>query len=124
MGEKIKVLLVDDELEFLESMKFWFKSKGYDVSTAGSDEETLKKIEVDSPDIIFMDIVMPGMGGLKLKNKIKDTNKNLPLILMSAYIENAECDKKHRLHEVTDVFCKEDDFSKAEGLLKSALNIT
>ncbi|MDD5138607.1 MAG: response regulator, partial [Candidatus Omnitrophica bacterium] len=57
------ILLVDDEKDFIEPISFWLRSKGYDVAMASDGRQALDAISARRPDIVFMDINMPGQGG-------------------------------------------------------------
>lgn len=83
----ISILWVDDETDFLELVGFWLKSEGYNVSTLTRGEEAVKRVKEDCPDIVFLDIHMPGIDGLETLTQIRKINKDLPVILVTAYPE-------------------------------------
>ncbi len=80
-----KIMVVDDE----ENIRFLYKEEleedGFNVELAKSGEEALEKLPAVEPDLITLDIKMPGMGGIEVLKRIRDVNKNLPIILCSAY---------------------------------------
>ena len=82
-----KILVVDDE----ESIRFLYKEEleeeGYEVECAGTGEEALEKLSAFKPDLISLDIKMPGMDGLEALKQIRQTERQLPIILCSAYGE-------------------------------------
>ena len=82
-----KILVVDDEdsIHLLYSEEF--EEEGYEVYGAMSGEEGLDKLSEISPDLVILDINMPGMNGIEVLRKIKEINPNLPVILSSAYQE-------------------------------------
>ncbi len=82
-----KILIIDDEdsIHLLYSEEF--EEEGYEVYGALSGEDALNKLNDISPDLVILDINMPGMDGIEVLRKIKEINPNLPVILSSAYQE-------------------------------------
>lgn len=119
-NKQIKILLVDDEADFREPMSFWFKSKGYSVITAGNGEEGIKKINEESPDIVFLDINMPVMDGIETLKRVREFNKDLPVIFISAYLDIKKIEEVKR-YGISGVFYKGKDFEEGLALLEAAL---
>ena len=82
---KKTILVVDDEEHIRLLYKEEFEEDGYNVVLAGSGEDALTKIGKDTPDLITLDIKMPGMDGITLARKIKDLRTDVPIIFISAY---------------------------------------
>jgi len=80
-----RVLLIDDDTGIRESMRMPLEYEGYEYSSAGSAEEGLAAIQRESPDIVFLDIKMPGMDGLEALTKIKTMDEALPVVMISAH---------------------------------------
>ena len=78
-----KILFVDDDSSILDAAKTALKAYGYEVITAQSGEECLKKME--EADIVFLDIKMPGMDGIEVLKRIKKRNPTLPVVMITAY---------------------------------------
>jgi len=80
-----KILVVDDE----ENIRFLYKEEltedGYDVALAGSADEALERLKTEKPDLVTLDIKMPGMDGIETLRKIKEIDKDVPVILCTAY---------------------------------------
>ena len=121
MGKKIKILLVDDTVDFLQTMAFWFKTKGYSVATVSNGTTALRMIRNSPPDIAFIDVLMPGLDGVVTVKMIREFNKTLPIVMMSAYEKGEAIRSKTKFYGIFDFFNKGEDFSKAEALLKAAL---
>ncbi len=83
--KKKKILVVDDE----DNIRFLYKEEledeGYSVTLADSAEQAMQRIEEDPPDLVTLDIKMPGMDGLEFLKILKEKDKSLPVILCSAY---------------------------------------
>lgn len=82
---KKTILVVDDEEHIRLLYKEEFEEEGYNVVLAGSGEDALTKIGKGTPDLITLDIKMPGMDGITLARKIKDMKSDVPIIFISAY---------------------------------------
>ncbi len=80
-----KILVVDDEDNIRLLYQEELRDAGYEVSLAGDAEEALKKIEEDPPDLITLDVKLPGMSGFDFLKILKQNQKDIPVILCSAY---------------------------------------
>ena len=85
MGEKTKVLVVDDDRRMVRTMCDILKVKGYEASEAYTGKEAVEKVKSDHPDCVLMDIKMPGINGVEALQMIKGMAPDLPVVLMSAY---------------------------------------
>ena len=120
MAEKIKVLVVDDEADFQQLMSFWLQSKGYDVIVACDGKEAIKGVKAQKPDIVFMDLRMPVMDGTQAIKEIRQFDKDLPIIVISAYVDDPEI-KEASKYGTSGVFYKGKDFEEGLSLLEVAL---
>jgi len=82
---KKNILVVDDESSIRESLSGILRDEGYDVSVATDGVTALKRVEEDPPDLIFLDIVMPGIDGLETLQKLKERFPEIYVIIISAY---------------------------------------
>ena len=82
-----KILVVDDE----ENIRFLYKEEledeGFSVELAKNGEEALEKLPDFKPDLITLDIKMPGMNGIEVLKRIREQDRELPIVLCSAYGE-------------------------------------
>jgi CheY-like chemotaxis protein len=85
--KKFRILIVDDfgsyRALFKKTLRISFPSIAIDEATNGS--EALQKVEAFLPDLIFMDIRLPGESGLTLTQKIKATHPNITILILTAY---------------------------------------
>ncbi len=82
-----KILVVDDE----ENIRFLYREEleeeGFVVELAGNGEEALEKLPVFRPDLVTLDLKMPGIGGIEALKRIRERDRSLPIVLCSAYGE-------------------------------------
>lgn len=82
-----KLLLVDDDESIQILYREEFEEEGYQVISALNGEEALGKFSQDCPDIVVLDILMPGMNGVEVLRQMKMQHPSVPVILSSAYQE-------------------------------------
>ncbi len=80
-----RVLIVDDDDNQRLLYREVFEDDGFEVIEAGDGREALARIQRDPPDVVILDINMPGLDGLQTLTRIHDLNRGLPVILHSAY---------------------------------------
>ncbi len=120
MDKEIRVLLVDDEPDFMQTMAFWLKSKGYIVQTAANGQLAIEEVKRQRPDIVFLDINMPVMDGLETLKALREFDKDLPVIIVSAYIDDPRA-KAAISHGMSGMFYKGSDFNDGLALLETVL---
>ena len=86
-----KVLLIDDEKDFLDIMAERMSARGLDVATAGSAEDAIKMVIAESYDAVIMDLMMPEMDGLKALKLFKNLRPELSIILLTANVPQETC---------------------------------
>ena len=88
---KGKVLIVDDAPDTLEIIETLLRYEGYDVITALTGEEGVKKAEEGKPDVVLMDISLPGIDGNETLRRIRQINPNLCVVMLTAFatVDNA-----------------------------------
>lgn len=83
-SSRITVLLVDDEPRFRSSTEKILVRRGFDTMTAGTGEEALRRL-ADGPDVVILDIKMPGMDGLTALRELKRRAPEVPVIMLSGH---------------------------------------
>jgi len=84
----MRILVVDDDINLLESIGRGLRNKGFQVIQALSAEEALKHIDFDNEsaiDLVLADYIMPGMSGIDLLEKVREKSISLPVIIMTAH---------------------------------------
>jgi two-component system alkaline phosphatase synthesis response regulator PhoP len=89
---KEKILVVDDEEDILELLKYNLSREGYKVSCAASGEETLSAVRSGVPDLIVLDLMLPGIDGLDVAKQLKNDPKtrDVPIVMLTAKGEEAD----------------------------------
>jgi len=82
---KARILVIDDEAAIRDTMRMILEYDGHEVILAGSGQEGLAAAERAGPDLVFLDIKMPGLDGLEVLTRLKTLNDNLPVVMISAH---------------------------------------
>lgn len=82
----VKVLIVDDEVDFLDIMAERMRARGIDVSTATSAEDAINLVGQEHYDVVIMDFMMPAMNGFKALKLLKAKKADTPIILMTGNV--------------------------------------
>ncbi len=87
-----RVLVVDDILPNIKLLEVKLKREYFDVITAQSGEEALKKVATDAPDIILLDVMMPGMDGFEVCRRLKENpdTEHIPVVMVTALTDTAD----------------------------------
>lgn len=80
-----RILVVDDEKHICELYRSDLEEEGYAVTVVNSGHEALAEVDRDPPDLIVLDIQMPGMDGIETLEKVLGRDKGIPVILNTAY---------------------------------------
>ena len=81
----IPLLLVDDEEDFRRAARTTLERRGFSVTEAASGEEALETIRRDRPEIIVLDLKMPGLDGIETLKEIRKLDKALPVIILTGH---------------------------------------
>lgn len=84
-----KILVVDDEPKIIQLTQDYLENAGFSVLSAGDGERALSVIHADQPDLVVLDLGLPGMDGLDICRSIRKTS-NLPIIMLTARDEEAD----------------------------------
>jgi DNA-binding NtrC family response regulator len=81
----MKVLLVDDEEDFVTTLAERLELRGIDTQIATNGQIAIETIEVSPPDLVVLDVMMPGLGGIDVLQQIKTKHPQLPVILLTGH---------------------------------------
>ncbi len=82
-----RVLVVDDEPDAVELLQEFLTGKGYEVLTAANGNEALQKLKAERPHLILLDVRMPGMNGLEALRQIREIDREVGVIMVTAVNE-------------------------------------
>jgi len=83
--KKIKILLVDDEEDFVETISQRLQRRGQESDIALSGEQALSRIEQEVPDVVLLDLKMPGIDGMEVLRRIKKAYPEVQVIIMTGH---------------------------------------
>jgi CheY-like chemotaxis protein len=120
-NNEIKLLLVDDEVEFREATGQALKRRGFAVTLADSGEQALALIRSSLPDIIVLDLKMEGMDGIDTLVEVRKVNKDLPVVILTGHGGFDDAMAGIRL-EIVDFLQKPVDVAHLAARIRSLLN--
>lgn len=82
-----KILVVDDEVKECELLRRFFEKKGYTVITSNNGMDAIEKVQNESPDVMLLDIKMPGMDGVEVLKCVREFNKKIGIIMVTAVMD-------------------------------------
>lgn len=95
MGQSRKVLIVDDEPNIVTALEFLLKRSGYEVRVASNGAEALAQVESERPDVVLLDIMMPGKSGYEVCQRLRERPEfaQTKIVMLSAKGSEAEVNK-------------------------------
>ncbi len=85
MADRFRVLVIDDDPGVRDYMEALIARQGYEVFAAADGEEALEKLAISKPDLITLDVVLPGMDGLQTLEKLKQRLPDVPVVMLSGH---------------------------------------
>ncbi|MBI2834205.1 MAG: sigma-54-dependent Fis family transcriptional regulator [Acidobacteria bacterium] len=82
---KPRILVIDDEAAIRDSVRMILEYEGYECQLAPGGQEGIAIVEKDPPDLVFLDIKMPGMDGLEALGRLKELNERVPVVIISGH---------------------------------------
>ncbi|MCP4936069.1 MAG: response regulator, partial [bacterium] len=83
--KRIKILVVDDDRDFAESLVFVLEGRGYEVEVAHTGEAAIRKFQNNDFDIAFMDVKLPGKNGVESYMEIRKFKSDAKVVMMTGY---------------------------------------
>ena len=116
-----RILVVDDEADIRELLVGFLTGEGYEVEVAWSGREALTKIQVQSPDLVLLDVKLEKESGVELLQEIREQNKPLKVIMVSGCEEGDYWPQAEKLGAVAYV-SKPFDLARFSELIQKILN--
>ena len=113
---ELAVLFVEDEETILDCMGIYFKRRFRDVYLAADGAEGLEKFREYRPDLVVTDIEMPKLDGLEMSKEIRKISPNTPIILTTAYNEDAQVEEGKRIG-ISAYLLKPVDYADLDGVI-------
>jgi len=92
-----KLLIVDDEVEICDFLKMFFEERDFEVEVAYEGISAIEKVGVFNPDVMLLDIKLPGIDGLEVLAKVKETHPNVRILMVTAIETSEKIDEALRL---------------------------
>jgi DNA-binding response OmpR family regulator len=90
-----RMLIVEDERDLSDCLHDFFSAKGFAVASAFSGEEALEQLKQESPDVILLDILLPGLSGIEVLKRVKELHPTARVVMVSS-VDHMEI--KHQAH--------------------------
>ena len=118
-----KILVVDDEVDFVEIMKLRLESDNYDVIVANNGKDALEMVKKDKPDAVLLDIMMPEIDGLTVLKKIRELDQKLPVFMITAFSNEERVRIASILNASGFIVKSQQDIAKEIKNITSAIDI-
>lgn len=94
-----RILIVDDDAVILRLLQINFRLEGYEVDTASRGEEALEKVRENRPDVVVLDVMMPGIDGWEVCRQLKENPavRHIPVIFLSARAQDEDRQRGYAL---------------------------
>jgi DNA-binding response OmpR family regulator len=124
MADKKKILIVDDEVDFVEMMRIRWEADGFEVLVAGSGKEALDMMRKDKPDAVLLDIMMPEEDGLSILKQIRSESKDLPVFIVTGFSNESRKVLAANLNASGFIVKGQQDMSAEMKSMKAIIEIT
>lgn len=122
MEKKKKIMIVDDEPDFQELIKVRLEANNYEIITASTGEEALQKFTEEKPNAIILDVLMPGLNGMEVLEKIRKVNARIPVFITTAFSSEERFKSANKLN-ATGFILKTDNLKDQLANIKEAITL-
>ncbi|NQT90539.1 MAG: response regulator [Candidatus Omnitrophica bacterium] len=117
-----KILLVDDEQDFLEIMSERIRSWGYEVIEVSSANKVIDTIKKERPGLAILDYMMPDTDGITILKKIRKVDRDLPVIMFTAHTDSEAIEQSEKLG-ISAFIPKLSAYTDSEVTLRSVIDM-
>lgn len=123
MAERIPILVVDDDPDFLELVEYYLRLSGFRVSLADNGPEALEKAKKSPPAVILLDTTMPGMDGLEVLSELRydPVTEMVPVFMLTARTKIGDIDQAFEIG-ANDYITKPVELAKLGAIVKAKLD--
>lgn len=119
--KKKKILIVDDEVDFIEIAKARLEADNYDVIIANNGREALEKVKKDKPDAVLLDVMMPEIDGLSVLKQIRAQDAKIPVFVITAFSNRERIEIAAKLNASGFILKSTDDLKSELKNIKGAI---
>jgi len=121
MKNTVRILIIDDEPDFLATISYWLTSRGYDVVVANGGSQALAQLATSAFDILFLDIVMPRLDGMETLKRLRTMGIKSPVVLLTTTWQDPASLIDFQVLGISGVFQKQGSLTAFIEVLESAL---
>jgi DNA-binding response OmpR family regulator len=85
-----KILLVEDEIEILDAITEYLEREGYAVTRAVDGAEALRSVQNERPDLVLLDVGLPGLSGLEVLRRLREDHPRVPVVMLTGLNDEAQ----------------------------------
>jgi DNA-binding response OmpR family regulator len=119
MGQGIRVLLVDDEAEFVDVLAERLGARGFDVTVVYDGDAALERVRLDPPTVMVLDLKMPGTDGFEVLSQLDAMGARVQVIVLTGHAAGKDKERVMRLGAF-DFFNKPTDISRLQRAIERA----
>ena len=121
MKNTVRILIIDNEPDFLAAISYWLTSRGYDVVVANGGSQALAQLATSAFDILFLDIVMPRLDGMETLKRLRTMGIKSPVVLLTTTWQDPASLIDFQVLGISGVFQKQGSLTAFIEVLESAL---
>jgi len=118
--ERMKVLLVDDEKEFVDSLSERLELRNVEAGIAYDGEQAIKAVDEEEPDVLVLDLRMPGIDGIEVLRRVKKSHPEMPVVILTGH-GTEDDEKKARRMGASAYLKKPVDVNQLTGVLQKVV---